>query len=76
MGGAFVALVDDGFDRPGRPASSAEARAALNPLLAVLKGTSTDTDAPRRPARCATCGGAPVRCAYVTAAHAAFAEAT
>ncbi|MEU1711008.1 hypothetical protein ABZ478_37960 [Streptomyces sp. NPDC005706] len=81
--GAFVALVDEGFDRPGRPASSAEARGAPNPLLAVLKGTSTYTDtlpsaagALRDLWRRTCVRVASAWRAYFTAAYAAFAERT
>ncbi|MER5730281.1 terpene synthase family protein [Streptomyces sp. NPDC002138] len=37
--GEFITLVDDGFDRHREPASAADVRATLEPLVAVLSGT-------------------------------------
>ncbi|GAQ72981.1 putative FAD-linked oxidoreductase YvdP [Streptomyces turgidiscabies] len=37
--GAFITLVDDGFDRHPGPISAAQVRAVLDPLVAVVSGT-------------------------------------
>ncbi|MDV9187002.1 prenyltransferase/squalene oxidase repeat-containing protein [Streptomyces sp. SR27] len=79
--GAFITLVDDGFDRPGGVSSAAEARAVLDPLVAVVTGEGT---AVRTPAVVAlrdlwqrtTVGTEPAWCERFATAYASFAEAT
>lgn len=81
--GAFIALVDDGFDQGPEPASPAEAKAALTPLVAVTSGAGPGT-APRTPAVAAlqdlwgrtAAGTAPRWRERFAAAYASFAEAT
>ncbi|WP_405691025.1 prenyltransferase/squalene oxidase repeat-containing protein [Streptomyces sp. NBC_00057] len=81
--GAFITLVDDGFDRGGEYAPVSEVRAVLDPLVEVLKGTGTGA-AVRTPAvaaledlwRRTVVGTAPGWCARFAASYAFFAEAT
>ncbi|MFZ3494787.1 terpene synthase family protein [Streptomyces sp. 5.8] len=81
--GAFIALVDDGFDQGPEPASPAQTQATLEPLVAVVSddvsGTVPGTpavaalrDLRRRTAE----GTTPQWRERFAAAYAAFAEAT
>ncbi|MFB8171438.1 prenyltransferase/squalene oxidase repeat-containing protein [Kitasatospora purpeofusca] len=79
--GAFIVLVDDGFDRGREPASSANVRAVLEPLVAVLDGAGTTVSTPEvlalRDLRQRTLVGAvPGWAARLAAAYRSFAEAT
>ncbi|MFI2238657.1 terpene synthase family protein [Streptomyces chrestomyceticus] len=81
--GAFITLVDDGFDRHPEGASTSEVRTVLDPLVCVLTGRGSEAAA-RTPATAALqdlwqrtlTGTAPGWGARFTAAYAAFAEAT
>ncbi|MCX4774977.1 hypothetical protein OG322_40570 [Streptomyces sp. NBC_01260] len=82
--GAFITLVDDGFDQGGEHASVSEVRAVLDPLVEVLKGTTgarAGCDAPAVAAledlwRRTVVGTAPGWCARFAASYASFAKAT
>ncbi|MGW1641559.1 terpene synthase family protein [Streptomyces lavendulae] len=79
--GAFIVLVDDGFDRGREPASPADVRAVLEPLVAVLDGAGTTVSTPGVLALRDLCqrtlvGAVPGWAARLAAAYRSFAEAT
>lgn len=79
--GAFITLVDDGFDRPGGVSSASETRSVLDPLVAVVTGAGTGARTPAVAAlrdlwQRTMVGTEPAWCARFAAAYASFAEAT